>query len=116
MARPRKGQILPWFQPRLFDVTPVVRLPGRYAAEFWYTAGEHRLDIAGVELLCQGQVVAADCHAGFTGGLVSRNRYVLDLDQVIPARSYILRAVVRGDGGCDSSGVVTFLPVSESQT
>ena len=60
---------------------------GRQTVTFQYTSGNHRLDIAGVDIVdLDGNVVAYDYHKGYTGGQKSRNVYTLN----IPERGYYL--------------------------
>ena len=60
---------------------------GRKTVTFQYTSGNHRLDIAGVDIVdLEGNVVASDYHKGYTGGQKSRNVYTLN----IPAAGYYL--------------------------
>ena len=61
---------------------------GTQKVTFQYTSGNHRLDIAGVDIIdpATGNVVASDYHKGYTGGAKSNNVYTLS----IPAAGYYL--------------------------
>lgn len=60
---------------------------GRQDVTFQYTSGQHRLDVAGVDILdLEGNVVAHDYHKGYTGSAKSANVYSLD----IPAPGFYL--------------------------
>ena len=60
---------------------------GQQTITFQYTSGNHRLDIAGVDVLdLDGNVVAYDYHKGYTGIRKSKNVYTLN----IPERGYYL--------------------------
>ncbi len=61
---------------------------GTQKVTFQYTSGNHRLDIAGVDVVdpVTGKVVASDYHKGYTGGAKSKNVYTLR----IPAAGYYL--------------------------
>ena len=60
---------------------------GTQTVTFQYTSGNHRLDIAGVDVLdLEGNVVAYDYHKGYTGSQKSKNVYTLN----IPERGYYL--------------------------
>jgi hexosaminidase len=92
-----------WMQKE-WEVTPLITKAGRYDITFQYTDGEHRLDIAWIELLQNGQVVAREEHEGTTGGRNEGNIYRLTLPSTVPYAKYTLRARVRADGGNDSNG------------
>jgi len=84
---------------------------GRQTVTFQYTSGNHRLDIAGVDVLdLDGNVVASDYHKGYTGGAKSNNVYTLN----IPERGYYLVRYFRDtvtDGvsaGFNSNGTITW--------
>jgi len=84
---------------------------GRQTVTFQYTSGNHRLDIAGVDVLdLDGNVVAYDYHKGYTGGAKSNNVYTLN----IPERGYYLVRYFRDtvtDGitsGFNSNGTITW--------
>ena len=60
---------------------------GTQTVTFQYTSGNHRLDIAGVDVIdLDGNVVASDYHKGYTGLQKSRNVYTLN----IPERGFYL--------------------------
>ena len=84
---------------------------GRQTVTFQYTSGNHRLDIAGVDIVdLEGNVVASDYHKGYTGGQKSRNVYTLN----IPERGYYLVRYFRDtvtdviSGTWNSNGTVTW--------
>lgn len=85
---------------------------GKQTVTFQYTSGNHRLDIAGVDLVDPetGEVVASDYHKGYTGGAKSKNVYTLN----IPAAGYYLVRYFRdtetdtGSGSFNSNGTITW--------
>lgn len=85
---------------------------GRQTVTFQYTSGNHRLDIAGVDIVdpFTGDVVAYDYHKGYTGGAKSRNVYTLN----IPAAGYYLVRYFRDtvtdgiSGTFSSNGTITW--------
>ena len=84
---------------------------GRQTVTFQYTSGNHRLDIAGVDVLdLEGNVVAYDYHKGYTGGQKSNNVYTFN----IPERGYYLVRYFRDmvtDGitaAFNSNGTITW--------
>ena len=83
---------------------------GAQTVTFRYTSGNHRLDIAGVDIVdLHGTVVASDYHKGYTGGAKSNNVYTLD----IPAPGfYLVRyfrdTVTDGQTSFNSNGTITW--------
>lgn len=101
------------FQTRTWDVTRKVYAPGRAHAGFYFTGGAHFLEIQKVELLENDRVVAVDEHPGLADTFRGTNRtktfqYVLNLDRYQPGAVYTLRATLRGKGGTQSNGNITF--------
>ncbi len=65
------------------------REAGANKITFTYASGNHRLDIAGVDVVdTEGNVVASDYHYGFTGSQKNKNSYTLNLEN---AGTYLLR-------------------------
>lgn len=84
---------------------------GKQTVTFQYTSGNHRLDIAGVDVVdpVTGNVVASDYHKGYTGGAKSNNVYRLN----IPAPGYYLvryfrDTVTDGQSNFNSNGTITW--------
>lgn len=83
---------------------------GRQTVTFQYTNGNHRLDIAGVDVMdLDGNVVASDYHKGYTGGAKSKNVYTLN----IPAPGfYLVRyfrdTVTDAQSSFNSNGTITW--------
>ena len=84
---------------------------GTQKVTFQYTSGNHRLDIAGVDLIDPetGNVVASDYHKGYTGGQKSNNVYTLK----IPAPGYYLVRYFRDtmtdkQNSFNSNGTITW--------
>ncbi len=92
-----------------YDLTKHITGAGTYTVTFQYTHGAHRLDIASVELLADGQRVAGDEHTGTTGGATRDNAYTLKVANYREGAKYIMRAKVRSDGGADSNGEINLL-------
>ncbi|MBR1712276.1 MAG: hypothetical protein IJ722_02580 [Alloprevotella sp.] len=63
---------------------------GTHTVTFLYSAGTHRLNIVGVDLVDveSGKVVAQDYHIGYTGGEKSNNVYTLNVPE---AKAYLVR-------------------------
>ncbi|MBP8606220.1 MAG: beta-N-acetylhexosaminidase [Phycisphaerae bacterium] len=102
----KSGQTGQTFAPLQWNVSTVLKEAGTYEVAFQYTGGAHRLDIQSVELLAGDTIVASDYHFGITGGRTQDNVYRLTVRQYDPTAAYVLRAVVRSDGGTDSNGYV----------
>lgn len=92
-----------------------VNQAGTHTITFRYSSGSHRLNIAGVDLInANGEIVASDYHAGYTGGLHSNNVYTLNIPK---AGKYLVRYFVYlwGDvdgkpEGVTSTGTITWNP------
>ncbi|MDE7377397.1 MAG: hypothetical protein K2N13_00355 [Paraprevotella sp.] len=84
----------------------VFRETGEYTLTFAYSSGSHRLNIVGVDLLKDGEVVASDYHYGFTGNLAQNNTYRLAVPE---SGAYQVRyfCEVRTET-ITSSGVITY--------
>lgn len=92
--------------------------------EFVYTRGNHRIDICGVDLVDgDGNVVASDYHAGYSGNNKENNIYKFD----VPFKGdFTLRYFAHNtDNDLDTNGdinlsysktFIIYLPVPESQT
>ncbi len=102
----KSGEVGETLVEKTWDITPQIGAKGNVEVRFQYTEGTHRLDIAWVELLRNGVVVARDEHAGFTGGVAKDNVYRLALPTYTAGAKYELRANVRSDGGNDSNGEI----------
>lgn len=88
---------------RMFEQQLTVASAGELSVEFLYASGNLRLDIAGVDILDEnGDIIASDYHAGFTGSQKDANVYSFTVPQ---AGVYTLRYFVNGTG--DSSGNIT---------
>jgi len=84
---------------------------GKQTVTFQYTSGNHRLDIAGVDIVdpVTGEVVASDYHKGYTGGSKSKNVYTLN----IPAAGFYLVRYFRDtmtdqQNSFNSNGTITW--------
>ena len=96
-----------------WDVTNKVYANGRAYAGFYYTSGDHFLDIAQVDLLENGKVISSDIHQGLADKFRGTNKtktfqYNLTVDKYNPKATYTIVAKVKGDTGTDSYGNFTF--------
>lgn len=83
---------------------------GTQTVTFQYTSGNHRLDIAGVDIVnLSGTVVASDYHKGYTGGAKSNNVYTLNIPE---PGFYLVRyfrdAVTDAQASFNSNGTITW--------
>jgi len=83
---------------------------GSQTVTFQYTSGNHRLDIAGVDIVnLSGTVVASDYHKGYTGGAKSNNVYTLNIPE---PGFYLVRyfrdTVTDAQSNFNSNGTITW--------
>jgi len=91
----------------VFDATGLINKPGVYTVTFLYTGGRQRLDIDSIEVVKNDkEVVARDAHHGFTGGKSKGNTYKVKIDDYETGASYKINAMIYGDVGSDSNGLV----------
>lgn len=92
---------------------------GTHTVKFQYTSGTHRLNVAGVDLInSNGDIVASDYHAGYTGGAASNNTYTLNIPE---AGTYIVRYFISNKVSTDndivtSTGTITWTPDVQTAT
>ena len=96
-----------------WDVTHKVYADGRAMAGLYYTYGDHRLNIHGMQLLEDGKVIAEDLHEGFADETRATSKYktylyYLDIKDYKEGSKYTLRVKVSGQKGNDSYGNVIF--------
>lgn len=96
-----------------FDVTSKVYANGRIAAGFFFTSGKNFLEIDGVQLLEDGNIISEDLHHALADTFRGTNKikpfyYNLKVEHYNPNAKYTVRAKVRGAGGTDSKGNFTF--------
>ncbi|MDP6635346.1 MAG: family 20 glycosylhydrolase [Phycisphaerae bacterium] len=95
----------------VFDATGLINKPGLYTVTFLYTGGRQRLDIDSIEVVKNDkEVVAKDTHHGFTGGKSKGNTYRVKIDDYETGASYKINAMIYGDVGADSNGLVFIRP------
>lgn len=102
------SQLRETLAPVEWDVTEAVKGPGPLEVLFHYRSGAHAISISLVSLLENGVEVSADRHDGWSGAIARDNLYRLELKDFKPGATYTLRALVKGEGGTDSRGVVAF--------
>lgn len=100
----KAGQVSNDYQVKTWDITSAVVGSGSYSILFQYTSGAFRLDIDGIEILANGQVIGSDTHYGRTGNEHVDNVWKVKLGAIPSGAKIELRAKVRGDGGGDSNG------------
>lgn len=82
-------------------------VPGaRTEVHFQYTAGGQRLNVRNVRIR-SGEVELVDKHFGFAGGIHRDHVWHFSLPPDVPPNGWQLTAEMEGDGGTDSSGVIT---------
>jgi len=90
-----------------FEATGLINKNGTYEVTFIYTKGEHRLDIDGITVV-QNDVkkVAEDKHYGIAAGRPKNNTYTVKINAYETGASYKVKAMIYGDTGDDSNGMV----------
>ncbi len=90
-----------------FDATGFIDGNGTYLITFQFTHGAHRLDIEGIEVVRNGSDPDdKDLHHGFTGGQQQANVHTVGVDNYQTGASFTVKAMIHGDTGADSNGVV----------
>lgn len=101
------------YSPMEFDVSQKIYANGRIIAGYYFTHGDHHLEIKGVELLENGKVISTDEHHGLADTFRGTHKtksflYNLKVDKYNPKATYIVRAIVKGKNGTNSNGNFTF--------
>jgi len=112
----KHGQLLAEWKPSVIkgknyaeltmNATGKINQNGTYEVSFWYTGGTYKLEIQSVEVYKNGNKVAEDIHDGFTGGKAKDNTYTITIDNYETGAAFTIKAMVRGDLGNDSNGVI----------
>ena len=90
-----------------FDATGFIDSNGSYLITFQYTGGSQRLDIDGITVVRNDtEPVGNDNHHGFTGGSAKDNSYTVEVQNYQTGASFKIKAMIYGDIGDDSNGVV----------
>ncbi|RYD74224.1 MAG: hypothetical protein EOP84_20240, partial [Verrucomicrobiaceae bacterium] len=90
-----------------FDATGIIDSNGTYLITFQYTGGTQRQDIDGVKVFRnETDLVGEDVHHGFTGSSAKDNTYEIDVKAYQTGASFQVKAMIYGDTGDDSNGVV----------
>jgi len=101
------------FQTFSVDVTDKVYTEGRAVAGFFFTEGENFLEIDEVKLYEDDQLISEDLHHALADDFRGTNKikpfyYNFEIDKYNPKATYRIKAKIRGAGGTDSKGNVTF--------
>ncbi len=94
------------FAPWRFQATGKISGNGTYEVTFIYTGGDHKLEIDGIKLFKRQDVISEDKHSGSTGGTNSANTYTVEVDSFEAGTPFTIEAMVRGDVGNDTNGIV----------
>lgn len=87
------------------DIHP--KTSGKISLKFNYRSGSNALDIANVQILKNGSIIAESSQKGFAGSNPKDNTYTLESPQLKTDGTYNIRLMISGSGGADSNGVVT---------
>lgn len=96
-----------------WDVTKKVYANGRINTAFFYTKGDHFMQIKKVELLENSKVISIDEHIGLANTFRGTHKkktffYTLKVNSYKPTAKYTVRATVKGINGVNSYGNFTF--------
>lgn len=89
-----------------FDVTGLVKTPGKYTVTLFYDKGQCAIGIESVALYEGDREISRDTHAGKSGTSKENIQYFLNVPSVKSGASYAVKARFKGDGGNDSYGTV----------
>ncbi len=90
-----------------FDATGHINANGTYLVTFLYTGGQFRLDIDGIRVVRNDTTPAGqDIHHGFTGAHQKNNTYRINIKNYETGASFKIKAMIYGDQGNDTNGVV----------
>ncbi|MCM4169382.1 hypothetical protein KCTC52924_00415 [Arenibacter antarcticus] len=88
------------------DATGKINRNGTYEVTFIYTSGTHKLEIEGISIYKNRQLIAEDKHLGSTGIYSIENTYRFKIDEYETGAEFKIKAMVRGDIGNNSNGVI----------
>lgn len=95
-------------QEHSFDVTKLVRAPGKYTVTLLYDKGAHAIEIESVALYENSREISRDAHAGRSGAHKENIQYILNAPEPRQGATYTVKAKFKGAGGRDSHGTVYF--------
>lgn len=93
-------------QEHSFDVTKLVKVPGKYTVTLLYDKGAHAIEIESVALYEGEKEIARDAHSGRSGTDQKNIQYILNVPEARQGASYTVKARFKGAGGSDSYGTV----------
>ena len=88
------------------NATGKINKNGQYKLSFWYTSGEHGLEIESIEVFKNRKKIREIIHPAFAGATSKDNMYSFDIDEYETGAAFTIKARVRGDSGNDSYGAV----------
>lgn len=110
LAKWESGKVSDKFRVETWDITNgLAGLTGSGKIVFQYVAGGNRLDIEWIEILKNGTVIQRVEQYGISGFFNRDNRYSVTIPAHVKGDKIELRASVKGDGGSDSSGDITWV-------
>ena len=90
-----------------FDATGIINSNGTYEISFHYTGGSKGLAVDTVKIIRNDRdLMGEDRHKGFTGGRNRKNFYKIKVTGYETGASFKVKALIYGDGGHNSNGVV----------
>lgn len=89
-----------------WDITKGIKGNGSFEAMFSFKWGAHAISISNVSLFENGFEISTDKHDGWSGGMLRNNIYKLAVKDYKPNAKYILKALIKGEDGTDSHGII----------
>ena len=89
-------------QEHSFDVTKLVKTPGKYTVTLLYDKGAHAIEIKSVALYEGEKEIVRDAHVGRSGSKQENIQYILNVPEARQGASYTVKARFKGTGGNDS--------------
>jgi len=100
------NEITTEFSELMWDVTEQITVEGKYKLAMLHLGGKNALEVQSIELFQNGKRVARDRHYGLSGEILSGVVYQLKLKEYDSEAKYQLKAVVKGNSGIDSKGMI----------
>lgn len=92
-----------------YDITNLIKTPGKYTVSFKYQKGALRLDMHQVSLFEDKREIAVDEHDGFTGHRQENYEYQLNVAKYNKKAKYTLVVNAHLDGGNNSWGSISII-------
>lgn len=88
------------------NATGKINKNGTYEVTFLHTDGDAQLQIEGISVYKNGNIIADDVHIGKAGKQAETNTYSFKVDNYETGAAFKIKANIKGIGGNDSNGVL----------